>query len=106
MKIFIAAVMSVMLFACASSPTWEGMSEDDIAQWKANGFDARSAQVWHRGGFNAIQSKAWMEAKFDVDSAKDWSEEKFSAANWSQSGFELDDAVEERSKGLTPLKAK
>ncbi|WP_076537084.1 hypothetical protein [Shewanella sp. UCD-KL21] len=108
MKKLIGAIFICLIYGCASSPaTWEGMSERDIADWKAIGFDAAKAQKWSKSGFNAEQSQQWTQASFNVESAAEWSKEKFNpeeAGTWKQSGFELEDAIEDRAKGLTPVK--
>ncbi|MCL1046295.1 hypothetical protein L2737_13335 [Shewanella electrodiphila] len=107
MNKLIVILVACLLYGCASAPTWKGMSERDIAEWKAIGFDAAQAQTWSKKGFNAEQSQLWSKASFDVESAMDWSKEKFNpeeAATWKQAGFKLDDAIDDRAKGLTPVK--
>lgn len=95
----------VLVFACAS-PDWSGMSESQIAEWKADGATPAIAKQWIDKGFNAADYKAWSAAGFDLDDASKWSKKQFSpteAAAWSKGGFSVGDAEESRSKGLSPI---
>jgi hypothetical protein len=104
-----AALFSIVLLvsACASAPAWKGMSEDEIASWKAMSVEPAAAQEWRKGGFTPYSAEAWMRAGFKAENAVKWAAEKFTAEeaqNWRVGGFSLDQAVENRGKGLTPVK--
>jgi len=104
-SLFLCAFLG-LLVACSSTPTWEGMSEREIADWKGIGFDAGAAQSWGKKGFNAESANAWNTAGFDLESATRWSSKQFSAeeaGSWRAGGFDLDDSVKNRNKGLTPV---
>ncbi len=96
------------IVGCSSNPTWEGMSESEISQWRAIGAGAGQAQSWSREGFNAEKTKEWKTAGFDLESAREWSNESYTAAEakrWKDSGFDIDEANDARKKGLTPVRA-
>lgn len=101
----IMAALLLMLAGCMA-PTWEGMSEGEIADWKGLGFDAAVAHEWTDDGFTPATASGWVKAKFSRDEAKDWSEEKFTAeqaVSWKQADFSLKDAIDARTKGLAPV---
>jgi hypothetical protein len=102
-----AAVLAMLLLgACSSTPTWEGMSQSQIAQWKGMGFSAGAAQAWAREGFSPETAGSWKNNGFDLEAATDWKAEQFTAEeamSWRKSGFDLDEAVEDRAKGLQPV---
>lgn len=107
-KLILTACTSALLFACASTPTWEGMSEETIAAWKANGLDAGQAQFYTEEGISAQVYGEWKAVNItDSDVILEWTEEKFTASKakaWIDGGFDLDDAIENRAKGLTPVR--
>ena len=124
----------LLVGACASAPTWKGMSESEIAGWQRLGVDAGTAQefmkaglgpkavegwhaagmkspetilAWHGGGFAVDEAAAWSKQQFSVDQATLWKKEKFTveqAGKWKAAGFDLDDAIKNREKGLQPIK--
>ncbi|MEM8563226.1 MAG: hypothetical protein AAGF57_13365 [Pseudomonadota bacterium] len=108
LKIIAVVFVSLIIGACSSTPTWEGMSQTEIAQWKQAGFDPGTAQSWSKKGFTAADASSWRNGGFDLDKATDWKEEKFTADEakaWKAGGFNLDEAVEDRAKGLQPVQA-
>lgn len=124
----------LLVGACASAPTWKGMSESDIAGWQQLGVDAGTAQkfmkaglapkdveawhaagikspetilAWHGEGFVADEAAAWTKQQFSVDQASRWKKEKFTAeqaGKWKAAGFDLNNAIKNRDKGLQPIK--
>ncbi|MCL6414038.1 hypothetical protein MIB92_00110 [Aestuariirhabdus sp. Z084] len=97
----------LVLAGCASKATWEGMNEDDISSWKSAGFSAEAAQMWGEYKFNATEAAAWRDQGFEARDAARWAEEKFTAeqaGSWKQGDFDLDDAIDNRAKGLSPIK--
>jgi len=133
-KFACVSVLIGLLGACAA-PDWSDMSQADIAGWKAMdigpgdaqhfnreglhpteiegwhkaGFkDAKDIDAWHGAGFNAEDSAAWKAHGFNAKDAKRWSAKEFTAENaqvWTKAGMSLDEAIEDRSKGLQPVKA-
>lgn len=96
------------LVGCGSTPTWEGMAESEISQWRAIGFDAGQAQKWSNKGFNPEQAGGWKTVGFDLETATKWGGKSYSSADakrWVDAGFNLDDANDARAKGLTPVRA-
>lgn len=126
--------LALMLGACASTPTWEGMSESEIAAWKAMDLTAESAQkfsraglssddvaawreagltgtdailAWSKTGWKPESAASWLERDFDLETASEWAKERFTAEEasvWMKSGFDLDQAMDNREKGLTPVR--
>ena len=97
---------SLLILAGCSSPTWEDMSEREIAGWKDVGFGPAVAQEWMEDGFTPETADGWVKAGFSREDAKDWSEEKFTAENaaeWRQADFTLKSAIDARTKGLAPV---
>lgn len=124
----------IVLTACASAPSWKNMSESEISDWKSidvsveqvgkyvkAGLSQPQVKAWIDSGFTEQDSIiAWSQAKFKPKSAKEWRDinltletaskwqlQKFSPAeaqSWMNGGFNLDDAVTNRSKGLSPVK--
>jgi hypothetical protein len=97
----------LVLTGCGSTPTWEGMSQTDISEWKALGLDAAASQDWKEAGISAADATNWIAAKFDLKEASKWAAEAFTAAeaaDWKIGGFDLKDAIKAREKGLTPVK--
>jgi hypothetical protein len=108
MKKLLSGLLALFLVACASAPSWQGMSEREISQWKAIGFDSTQAQNWRVRGFGPTESDGWIKANFNLDTATIWAKESFNveeAQVWSEAGFEIEEAVTNRSKGLTPVRA-
>ena len=127
---------AMLLSACASTPTWEGMSETEIADWKElhvgpgdaqayreagletkavsqwmdNGFkSAKAVLAWQKAGFTAAKAGAWNSKGFSLDQAVEWKQESFSpdeANEWKTAGFNLQDSIDSRKKGLTPIEPK
>ncbi|MFD2167877.1 hypothetical protein ACFSJY_16610 [Thalassotalea euphylliae] len=125
---------SVMLAACASAPSWKGMSESEIAAWKdmgvtveqvgayvkaglshpqvqewlTNGFtEQKSILAWSGANFKPEQAASWRDVNFNLEDAMAWAAEKFTPADakaWRDGGFELEDALDNREKGLQPVK--
>lgn len=128
-----AVFAAVFLTACASAPTWEGLSEAEIGDWKTLGINAEQAQTyhkatldpaavkqwqdnnigslddilrWHGDGFAPDEAKGWVEAGFATEEATDWKASSFSSTDagaWKTGGFSLKDATKNRDKGLTPI---
>jgi len=124
---------SGLLAACSSTPTWKGMSENEIAAWRTMGVEAAEAQTyrkagldysaieawrgaglsnseaildWHKAGWTPETAKPWLNARFDLESAIEWQKEKFTATQarkWVDGGFSLRKAKENRAKGLAPV---
>jgi hypothetical protein len=127
-------ILVLVVAGCASAPTWEGMSESQIAAWRNVGVEAEWAQQyakagidpaaysdwtkagfssgeaildWAGEGFAAKDAGDWVSSGFDLDSAVDWQKENFSPADakaWKDADFSLSKAVDERSKGLSPVR--
>lgn len=108
LKIIAVIFVSIVMSACSSTPTWEGMSQTEISQWKQAGFDPGAAQSWSKKGFTAADASAWRNGGFDLDKATDWKDEKFTAdeaMSWKAGGFNLNEAVKNRANGLQPVQA-
>lgn len=102
----LGVVAAISLLGACASPNWSGMSETEIASWKAAGADAGLAKNWIKKGFSAEDYTAWTKAGFDLKHAAKWKKDEFTAseaAEWSKSGFSLDDAKNSRDKGLMPI---
>ena len=127
------ALVVLLLSACASTPTWEGMSEDEISGWRGMNIEAAEAQAyrkagldrdavaewrqvglvasdrilaWNESGWTPDSAAPWLQQKFDLDSAVTWAKEKFTAdqaRDWVDAGFSLEEAMENRAKGLQPV---
>ena len=108
-KIIVALFVALFMSAC-SSPTWDNMSEDTIAAWKAQGVDVETANYLTDKNVTPAAYGEYKAAGIsDAELVVDWSAAKFKGADakaWMDGGFELDDAVENRAKGLSPVKAK
>ncbi|MEE4300398.1 MAG: hypothetical protein V2J24_13230 [Pseudomonadales bacterium] len=132
-KTLIAVTLTFLLAACSSTPTWEGMSEAEIASWQRQGVAADWAQtlsaagvdasgyeswtdagiasgeailLWLGEGFAADAAGAWNAAGFEARTARQWSEKAFTAEQakrWMTAGFDLRDAIKQRAKGLAPI---
>jgi hypothetical protein len=128
------AGLVLAVIACASTPTWKGMSESDIASWQQLGINAEGAHEfqkagltpkdvegwyaagvktseqileWHGKGFGSSEAAEWIQQQFSSKDAVSWKKENFTAAQagkWKAGGFDLDDAIENREKGLQPIK--
>ena len=135
-RLFLAVLgLTAMLIAgCAGTPNWKGMSESEIAGWKAMNVSAETAQkfaraglssddlgawrdaglsatdailAWHEAGWKPEAATPWIQNKFSLGAATEWAAEKFTAEearNWFDAGFSLTQAIDHRSKGLTPVK--
>lgn len=101
------ATSLLLLSACSSVPSdWSGMSTDEISQWQQVGFNAKTAQSWRHEGFDPAAAHSWTQANFELDDALEWHQQKFQATEaqaWIKGGFDLDEAIENRAKGLTPI---
>lgn len=133
-KSFFIIALTAMISACSTpAPTWSGISETEIANWKGlnigpgdaqtyrkeglvpeavqqwqeNNFNSVDAVLtWHKSGFAPAEAKGWVTGGFSNEAAQEWKEKAFSsedASQWKQSGFELDAAIDNRDKGLTPV---
>ncbi len=132
-RIVSALGLLLVVAGCASTPTWEGMSESQIAAWRDIGVEAEWAQKftkaglsssdvaawraagisegeaildWAQEGFSAQEGGEWVKDGFDLETAADWREENFSASEakaWRDADFSLRSAVSERKKGLSPV---
>ena len=124
---------ALVLTACASAPSWKGMSESEIAAWKemgvtveqvgayvkaglthpqvqewlANGFSEQKDIInWASANFTPEQAASWRDVNFNLNDAIAWAAEKFmpqEASDWRKSGFDLRDAISNREKGLQPV---
>jgi hypothetical protein len=100
-----AALLAFFLFGCATPP-WAGMSESEIAAWKAAGFGPDQARGWYDAKFSAEDASAWKEKGFHLESAVEWHQQKFTAdeaASWKAAGMNTEKAVENRDQGLMPI---
>ena len=125
---------TAILAGCASAPTWEGMSENEIAAWRSMNIEAAEAQAYREAGLDTAEIEAWREAglpgreailawndegwtaataepwlktQFDLETATDWAEKKFTADQaraWVDAGFSLKEAINNRAKGLAPVR--
>ena len=133
-KLIPILVCVLFMVSCATTPTWKGMSESDIAAWQQLGLDASAAQTfmkveltptdisswhtagitsqeailaWHGKGFGSDEAAKWSHEGFEVDQAVRWKKEKFTpeeAGQWKSGDFKLKDAVKYREKGLQPIR--
>src|SRR4030095_14076524 len=129
-RLCVAVSVALLCVGCASSPTWKGMSESQIATWRAAGIEAGWAQkltkagidaptyvewknagiktgddvlAWNKAGFKAAEAGDWVKNEFDLETATDWKKKSFSAteaAQWRRADFDLSDAIRNREKGL------
>ena len=109
MKKAIMVLLAVLFFtACASKPTWDNMSEETIAAWKSHDVGAELANEFIENEISPKLYGEWKSVELtDPDIIIPWNESKFSAASaksWISGGFSLDEAVENRAKGLSPVK--
>lgn len=98
----------LLLCSSCASPPWAGMSETEIADWKAEGFGPDQARGWYDADFSAAEATAWREKGFGLDAAIEWHEHKFSAdeaAAWKAAGMNTEEAIENRDEGLMPIPA-
>ena len=133
-KIICIVIAVFILGACATAPTWKGMSESEIAAWQGLGVDAKEAQTfvkaglrpddvanwnaaginsydsileWHSKEFSSNEAASWIEQQFDVDEAVRWKKENFQpeeAQRWKSQNFDLKEAIKNREKGLQPIR--
>ena len=82
---------AIILAGCASTPTWEGMSENEIAAWRSLDIEAAEAQgyrkaglgtddieAWRSAGLSASESiLAWHEAGWSPTTAEPWLKQQF-----------------------------
>lgn len=124
----------LFLGACATAPTWKGMSESDIAAWQGLDVDAKMAQTyiksglnpndvanwhaaginssdsileWHSKKFNSNEAANWIHQQFSSDEAVRWKKENFKpeeAGKWKSANFDLQEAIKNREKGLQPIR--
>jgi len=109
MKNFIAVlIVALFMSACASKATWDNISEESIAAWKAEGVDAALANQYTEHSITPEKYGEWKALKItDAETIIAWNGSKFSAdaaKNWMSGGFTLDEAVDNRAKGLSPVK--
>ena len=85
-----------------------GLDGDDVEAWNAAGLAGRDEILaWTRSGWTPATAQPWLEQQFDLDTAVAWYKEKFTASqarNWVEGGFSLREAIDNRSKGLAPVK--
>ena len=101
----VLALLALAMAGCASPP-WLGMAESEIAAWKQMDVGADLAQEWRRAGFGPAEAAPWIEEGIDARTAKRWDRELFSAdqaASWRGADFSLDEAIENRARGLAPI---
>ncbi|MCM8533457.1 MAG: hypothetical protein NE330_19980 [Lentisphaeraceae bacterium] len=107
MKKALSLLMFLVLFSC-STPTWNNMSETDIASWKELNIDIETANSLNEIGVSPTEYSEWKENGFTkVEKILAWKSQKFTpqeAAEWVKGGFSPSQAVENRSKGLQPVK--
>ncbi|MDD7985819.1 hypothetical protein PQO01_12745 [Lentisphaera marina] len=107
-KIISVLLIALFMSACASKATWDNMSEETIAAWKAQGVEAALANEYTDNAITPEKYGEWKALKItDSETIIAWNESKFSAdaaKNWMSGGFTLDEAVENRAKGLSPVK--
>lgn len=133
-KTLFIVLVALFLTACASAPTWEGMSESEISAWKGINVDVASAQKfrsagltstavgewqsaglsgtqaildWNKGGYSPATGAPWIEKGFDLKTAQAWTADKFTAEEartWMDADFTLKEAVKNRKMGLTPVR--
>jgi len=71
-------LFALFISACASTPAWNGMSEEEISSWKMLGMEAAAAQQWRKGCFNPDSAKTWMDSGFKYEGAQLGNREIFS----------------------------
>lgn len=107
MKKVLSLLMFLALFSC-STPTWDNMTEADIASWKSMNVNIEKANSLNQAGVSPAEYSKWEESGFTkVEKIIAWKKQKFApteAAQWVKGGFSTDQAVENRSKGLQPVK--
>ncbi len=99
-------LLATFAFACASTPPWGNMTQDQIAAWKTAGFDSAEAQAWTKKGFDPKSAGAWKSQGFDLEATEAWKKEDFTAIEakrWKTAGFTISEAAANRGKGLTPI---
>jgi hypothetical protein len=98
----------ILISACVSKPTWDNMSEEVISEWKLHAVGAELANEFTESGITPKAYSEWKAVEItDPETIISWDESKFtavSAKSWISSGFSLDEAVENRAKGLSPVK--
>ncbi len=124
---------TLFLVACSSTPSWKGMSESEISSWKNIGVTVEQVAVytkakmspdqvnewfeqgftnskeiiaWASSNFSAEDASGWKSSGFNMEDAIDWAENKFTfaeAKEWRDAKFDLDDAISNRAKGLSPV---
>ncbi|MCM8538551.1 MAG: hypothetical protein NE334_21595 [Lentisphaeraceae bacterium] len=107
MRNLLSLLTFLALFSC-STPTWDNMTEADISSWKSMNVDIEKANSLNYAGVSPAEYSEWKNHGFtQVDKITNWKKQKFSpteAAQWVKGGFSVDQAVENRQKGLQPVK--
>lgn len=107
MKTLTSLMLVFFLAACASSP-WDGMDYHEADQWRSIGASAHEAHQLRKQAFSPYDSKPWFQAGIrDSRTIVAWHRSKFSALearDWMKGGFNLEEAIHNRSKGLTVAK--
>jgi len=107
-KVVMILIFSMIMFACSSKPTWDNMSEEAISAWKSFGVGAELANKFSDNQISPELYGEWKAVDLtDPEIVISWNESKFSAISaksWITGGFSLDEAVENRAKGLSPVK--
>ncbi|MBT0585603.1 hypothetical protein [Alteromonas oceanisediminis] len=134
LKIGFISLGFALLTACASSSSWNAVTDLEQARWESlninertameyidNGLDANDVERWMNKGFveqediirwsksqfTVFEASNWRMNGFEADEARAWAQENFTpedAGAWKQKNFDLEDAIEERAKGLAPTK--
>lgn len=131
-RIICLIVFPLLLVACGSSPSYEGIAPAEMSKLTAMGINAEQAReyqemgftsstiqtwydqgitlqqniiVWHDARFTAAEAGAWTTAGFTPKDAHEWRKKNFAASDgklWRDAGYKLKDAAKKRNKGLTP----
>ena len=72
-------LLATFSFACASTPPWGDMTQDQIAAWKTAGFNSEEAQAWKKKGFDAKSAGEWNSQGFDLEATQAWKKQDFTA---------------------------
>jgi hypothetical protein len=131
-KVLCVILFPLVLAACGSSPSYEGLAPAEVSKLQTMGVSAEDAQeyremgftsgtiqswydqgitiqqniiVWHDARFSATDAGAWHAAGFVPKDAYKWRGEKFNASDaklWRDAGHSMRDASKMRKKGKTP----
>ena len=94
-KIISVLLIALFMSACASKATWDNMSEETIAAWKAEGVDAALANEFTANSITPASYGEWKDVKItDSETIIAWSGSKFNAEEAKEGmsgGFTLDE---------------